>query len=128
MTTQTHTKITETITNKGDHVSPAKTARKVVFSAMTVGKEDSEGARVHEAREISDALDVLQKSGHNEVDTARAYGASEDFLGQQEDLKRGPEDSFKALQTDQVGCWYLHTPDVCRDPCPYPAMFWRFVN
>lgn len=43
---------------------------------------DSEGARIHEAREISDALDVLQNSGHNEVDTARAYGASDDFLGQ----------------------------------------------
>lgn len=45
-----------------------------------------------------------------------------------EDLKRGPEDSLKALQTDQVDCWYLHTPDVCRDPGPFPAMFWRFVN
>ncbi|EFY96173.1 aflatoxin b1-aldehyde reductase [Metarhizium robertsii ARSEF 23] len=155
MTTQTHTKITETITNKADHVSPAKMARKVVFSAITVGKEDSEGACIHEAREISDALDVLQKSGHDEVDTARAYGASDDFFGQvnwlkkgtimntklnprrigpssyshkPEDLKRGPEDSLKALQTDHVDCWYLHTPDVCRDPGQYPAMFWRFVN
>lgn len=84
-------------------------------------------------------LDVLQKHGHNEIDTARVYGASEEILGQlnwqergivmgtklnprrfgpkpyshkRDDLKRGLADSLQALQTDDVDLWYLHTPDV----------------
>ncbi|TWU71004.1 hypothetical protein ED733_001885 [Metarhizium rileyi] len=137
MTNQT-TEITPVLTTNGNHVSPAKTALKVVLGAMTVGEEGSEGARIHEVKDICDVLDVLQKHGHNEIDTARVYGASEELLGRanwqkkgiimdtklnprrmgphsyshnKEDLKRGLEDSLKALQTDQIDCWYLHTPD-----------------
>lgn len=85
-------------------------------------------------------LDVLQKHGFNEVDTARVYGTSEELLGQlkwrergivlgtklnpnrrfgprpyshgREDLKRGISDSLTALHTDKVDLFYLHTPDV----------------
>ncbi|OAA37405.1 Aldo/keto reductase [Metarhizium rileyi] len=129
------TEITPVLTTNDNHVSPAKTALKVVLGAMTVSEEGSEGARIHEVKDICDVLDVLQKHGHNEIDTARVYGASEELLGQakwqkkgiimdtklnprrmsyshnKEDLKRGLEDSLKALQTDQIDCWYLHTPD-----------------
>ncbi|KAF2464734.1 aflatoxin b1-aldehyde reductase [Lindgomyces ingoldianus] len=119
-------------------VPQTKTALKVVFGAMTVGKEGAEGARVHDTKDIASVLDVLQKHGHDEVDTARVYGASEELLGQvnwkdrgivldtklnpgrfgpkpyshkKNDLKRGLTDSLQALQTDKVDLWYLHTPD-----------------
>lgn len=151
--------------SNGAHHS--KTALKVVFGAMTLGKEGThsqpcsscpstsplqieehsvltffvgvEGARVHDVKDIASVLDVLQKHGHDEVDTARVYGASEELLGQinwkdrgivmgtklnprpfgpkpyshkKDDLKRGLTDSLQALQTDKVDLWYLHTPDV----------------
>lgn len=84
-------------------------------------------------------LDVLQNHGHNEIDTARVYGASEELLGElkwqsrglvmdtklnprrfgpqtyshkKDDLVRGLKDSLKALQGDHIDLWYLHTPDV----------------
>lgn len=82
-------------------------------------------------------LDVFQKHGHDEIDTARVYGggSSEAYLGQLEwqerglvmgtklmpkkfgpfsyshkkdDLKPGLLDSLKALRTEKVDTWYLH--------------------
>ncbi|KAF8852508.1 keto reductase [Acephala macrosclerotiorum] len=114
------------------------TALKVVFGAMTLGKEGAEGARVHGLEDCASMLDILQKHGHSEIDTARVYGASEELLGQlgwqergilmdtklnprrfgpnpythkKDDLNRGLKDSLQALQTDKVNLWYLHTPD-----------------
>lgn len=98
---------------------------------------------MHTVEDCSTILDVLQKHGHNEVDTARVYGASEELLGQldwkgrglvldtklkarpfgpspyshrREDLRRGLADSLKALRSDKVDLWYLHAPDVSREP------------
>ena len=147
-------------------VPRSTTALKVVFGAMTLGKKGTypyytqascplldidqkvlslipfagaEAARVHTVEDCSSVLDVLQKHGHNEIDTARVYGASEELLGQlnlqgrgiildtklnprkfgpkpyshkPDDLKRGLGDSLQALQADKVDLWYLHTPDV----------------
>jgi aflatoxin B1 aldehyde reductase len=51
---------------------------------MTWGEEGTEGARVYDVKECEKMLDVFQKHGHNEVDTAIAYtaGTSEKYLGQ----------------------------------------------
>lgn len=68
--------------------------------AMTFGVEGSEGARVHELKDVETILDIFQSHGHNEVgltsvshalqhtdflqvDTARiyAFGTSEEYLG-----------------------------------------------
>lgn len=100
-------------------------------------------ARVHTVEDCSTILDVLQKHGHNEVDTARVYGASEELLGQlgwkgrglvvdtklkarpfgpnpyshrRDDLRRGLTDSLQALRCDKVDLWYLHAPDVSTEP------------
>ncbi|CAK7215240.1 hypothetical protein SBRCBS47491_002415 [Sporothrix bragantina] len=110
---------------------------KVVFGAMTLGKAGAEQARVHDLKDCAAILDVFQKHGHNEIDTARTYGggSSEEYLGQLDLGKRGividtklsprtgayshrPEalkpallESLKALGVDKVDMWYLHAPD-----------------
>ena len=86
-------------------------------------------------------LDVFQKHGHDEIDTARIYGggSSEEYLGhlkwqdrglvigtkltprkfgpksyshKKDDLKLGLQESLQALQTDRIDLFYLHAPDV----------------
>lgn len=49
---------------------------------MTFGAPGQEQARVHEPRDVGKILDVFQKHGHKEVDTARFYcgGTSEEYL------------------------------------------------
>ncbi|KAF2723087.1 Aldo/keto reductase [Polychaeton citri CBS 116435] len=133
------TTFTEASSQPANHgASQGRTAINVVFGAMTLGKEGAEGARVYNTDECSDILEVLQKHGHQEIDTARVYGTSELLLGQlkwqecgivmgtklnprrfgpmqyshrKDGLKRGLEDSLKALQADKVDLWYLHAPD-----------------
>ncbi|KAA6409414.1 MAG: Aldo keto reductase [Lasallia pustulata] len=112
------------------------TALKTVFGAMDLGKE----ARVHDLKDCAAMLDVFQKHGHDEIDSARVYGggSSEEYLGQlkwqergivmdtklsprrfgqksythkKDDLKPGLLESLQALQTDKVDMWYLHAPD-----------------
>ncbi|KAF3765558.1 Aldo/keto reductase [Cryphonectria parasitica EP155] len=68
-----------------------KTALKIVFGAMTLGKEGSEQGRVHSLEDCTKILDVFQAHGHNEIDTARLYsgGSSEEYLGQLKWQERG---------------------------------------
>jgi len=68
-----------------------KTAVKVVFGAMTFGKEGAEQVRVHDPVEAGKILDTFEKHGHNEIDTAIVYGggSSEQLLGQL--ISSGPE-------------------------------------
>lgn len=71
--------------------SSQKSNVNVVFGAMTFGKEGAEQSRVHDLKTASAILDVFQKHGHNEIDTARAYGegSSETMLGDIDYPKRG---------------------------------------
>ena len=88
---------------------------------------------MHDLKDAAAILDVFQKYGHKEIDTARTYGegSSEEYLGElklpergiildtklspnalnsttgqyrhtPEGLRRGLEDSLKALKTDKV--------------------------
>ncbi|KAJ9645346.1 hypothetical protein H2199_003352 [Coniosporium tulheliwenetii] len=68
-----------------------KTNVKVVFGAMTIGKPGIEMTRVHTLEDTIAILDVFQKHGHNEIDTARVYGegSSEEYLGDLQWQKRG---------------------------------------
>jgi aflatoxin B1 aldehyde reductase len=68
-----------------------KTALPIVFGAMTFGKAGIEQARVHDLKTAGAILDVFQKHGHSEVDTARAYGngTSEEMLGDLKWQERG---------------------------------------
>jgi aflatoxin B1 aldehyde reductase len=69
----------------------SKTAVKVVFGAMTIGKPGIEMTRVHTLDDTAALLDTFQAHGHNEVDTARVYGegSSEEYLGKSDWQKRG---------------------------------------
>lgn len=60
-----------------------KSAVKVIFGAMTFGKDGTEQARVHDLQDCRSILEVFQAHGHSEVDTARFYceGTSEEYLG-----------------------------------------------
>ncbi|KAJ3907283.1 Aldo/keto reductase [Lentinula edodes] len=116
---------------------------------MTFGKEGTNGARVHNVKDVEAILDEFLKHGHTEIDTARVYcaGTSEEILGQidwkakglkletklvarhadpnaapnqtpveeiyhtYEDLKKHLLRSLKALNTEQLEMWYLHSPD-----------------
>jgi len=113
---------------------------KVVFGAMTLGKEGAEQVRVHDLEEAGRILDVFQKYGHNEIDTAYTYtnGTSEEYLGKIDHQKRGIvvdtklhprnngefkithspadlrkflEDQLKKLNTTSIDMWYFHGPD-----------------
>ncbi|EJD00802.1 Aldo/keto reductase [Fomitiporia mediterranea MF3/22] len=68
-----------------------KSALNIVMGAMTFGEAGKEGARVHDLKDVEAILDVFQKHGHYEVDTARAYcgGTSEEYLGKINWQKRG---------------------------------------
>ncbi len=95
-----------------------------------------EQARVHDLKVAGDMLDLFQKHGHNEVDTARVYGggSSEEYLGELKwqdrgivmetklypsaprthksaDLRKYLLESLKALQTKKIRMFYLHAPD-----------------
>jgi aflatoxin B1 aldehyde reductase len=107
---------TETVTrplipiavSDGSRPAQVKTNLKVVFGAMTLGKEGNriprpgratdqdtktttgaEGARIHSVEDVASVIDVLQQHGHNEIDTARVYGTSEALLGQLKWQERG---------------------------------------
>ncbi|KAH7869320.1 Aldo/keto reductase [Lentinula edodes] len=126
-----------------------KSQLNIVMGAMTFGKEGTNGARVHDVKDVEAILDEFLKRGHTEIDTARVYcaGTSEEILGQidwkakglkletklvarhpdpnatpnqtpveeiyhtYEDLKKHLLRSLKALNTEQLEMWYLHSPD-----------------
>ncbi|KAG1832668.1 Aldo/keto reductase [Suillus variegatus] len=102
-------------------ISP-KSALKIVMGAMTFGVEGSEGARVHELKDVETILDIFQSHGHNEVDTARiyAFGTSEEYLGKINwqnrslimDTKHYPH-SRMGLPTEE-GQLYDHSPEGLR--------------
>jgi aflatoxin B1 aldehyde reductase len=100
---------------------------------MTFGPDHDTGARITDLEQYKSCLDVFQKAGYDEVDTARVYvgGKQEGFTAQAgwkergltiatkwypndlgahkpETLKAKVEESLKALETDSVDIFYLH--------------------
>ncbi|KAL5488392.1 hypothetical protein ACEPAI_6500 [Sanghuangporus weigelae] len=78
-----------------------KSALNVVMGAMTFGEAGKEGARVHVLKDVEAILDIFQKHGHYEIDTARVYcgGTSEEYLGKINWQKRGLEIDTKLYPT-----------------------------
>ncbi|KXS96184.1 hypothetical protein AC578_2671 [Pseudocercospora eumusae] len=118
----------------------AKSTLKVVLGTMNLGREGAPLVRVHDPAVSGAMLDTLQKHGHCEVDTARIYGfgSTEEHLAQlkwqergiavgtkltakkvgpkeyshkKDSLKPGLSESLKALGSEKVDTFYLHTPD-----------------
>ncbi|KAF8504141.1 Aldo/keto reductase [Hysterangium stoloniferum] len=90
------------------------------MGAMTFGREGQAGARVTTLDGVNAILDVFQKHGHAEVDSARVYtgGTSEEYLGEVNWQKRGLigvreglKLSLEALKADKIEIFYLHSPD-----------------
>lgn len=108
----------------------------VTLGLMTWGREGVEMARVHDLATCEEMLDILQKHGHNEVDTALVYGdgSSEEYLGQTrwkergivvdtklfpgqyagrdvkftlESIRKQIEVQLAAVKTQQFDLWYL---------------------
>jgi aflatoxin B1 aldehyde reductase len=46
---------------------------RVILGLMTFGPKEEDGARITDQETFGKALDLLQKRGYNEVDTARVY-------------------------------------------------------
>ena len=96
----------------------------IIFGAMTFGKPGAEQTRVHSLPACSAILDVFQRHGHREIDTARFYGegSSEEYLGQLDWQKRGLIMDTKYYPTagrtmsksnEPAGGW-KHTPEHLR--------------
>ncbi|KAI1299588.1 NADP-dependent oxidoreductase domain-containing protein [Xylaria venustula] len=109
---------------------------RVVLGLMVVGPEGVPGARLTGLDNANAALDIFQKRGHSEIDTARLYlgGKQEAFTREAGWKERGLsvatkaypitpglhapdalaatlETSLAELGTDYVDIFYLHAPD-----------------
>lgn len=111
---------------------------RVILGLMTFGPPGSEskGARITSIDDYNACLDHLQKSGYNEIDTARVYisGEQEAFTREAKWQERGLQiatkcyptepgkhkpdvlkatlnKSLRELGTDSVDIFYLHAPD-----------------
>lgn len=123
----------------------AKSNVKIVFGAMTFGKEGklinltlkdsyshtnsnhlgTEQARVFTIADCSAILDVFQQHGHNEIDTARFYGegTSEEFLGELDWKSRGlvmdtkyyPTVGQQMSKSNAPEGGWRHTPEHLRE-------------
>ncbi|SCV68325.1 BQ2448_446 [Microbotryum intermedium] len=113
----------------------------VVLGLMTWGREGTEGARVHTFKQCEEMLDIFQKHGHKELDTAFVYTShtSEQMLGEidwkkrglivdtklypsktsdgtpithsRADLRKFLDMQLEACKTTCFDMWYLHAPD-----------------
>jgi len=96
-----------------------KTAVKIVFGAMTLGKKGAEQVRVHDIGEATAILDTFQKYGHDEIDTAIVYGggSSEKILGELHWQDRGIVlDTKFSPRTDLgLGVPATHSPEHLRE-------------
>lgn len=110
---------------------------RVILGLMTFGPDEATGARITSVDEFGKVLDIFQKRGYTEVDTARVYigGKQEAFTrevgwkergltlatkvqypGQpgsnaHDKVKESVELSLKELGTDCVDLLYLHAAD-----------------
>jgi len=94
-----------------------KSTLNIVMGAMTFGKEGTEGARVHDLKDVEGILDVFQKHGHTEIDTARTYtgGTSEEYLGELGWQKRGLKMETK-LYPNVSGSRYASAVKISHSP------------
>jgi len=100
--------------------SPPNADLKVVFGAMTFGQPNTLGARVHTADEAGRIVDIFQRHGHREIDTARIYGhgSSEVMLAKLDWQKRDLIMDTKLYPSKgsplEMGEQYTHSPEDVR--------------
>lgn len=132
--------MTNTLANPSNflHVKASpQGGNRVILGLMTCGPDEAVGARITELNVFNDVLDVFQKKGYSELDTARVYlrGHQEAFVRSAEWKKKGfslatkvkypnaagdnarkevfesVETSLRELGTDHVDILYLHAAD-----------------
>jgi len=109
---------------------------RVILGLMTLGPDESKGARITSVDEYNKILDCFQGRGYNEVDTARVYvgGLQESFtrsanwqsrgltlatkcapskpgMHKPDELREECKTSLQELGADCVDIYYLHVPD-----------------
>ncbi|KAJ7149748.1 NADP-dependent oxidoreductase domain-containing protein [Mycena crocata] len=90
----------------------------VILGAMTIGEAGREGVRISTRESISELLDVFQKHGHSEVDTARTYGGgtSEEKLGAVDWQERGIKMETKFYPTKGKGMGWFYPDELTHSP------------
>ncbi|KAJ7441421.1 NADP-dependent oxidoreductase domain-containing protein [Mycena latifolia] len=89
----------------------------VVLGAMTFGAQDNQGVvhtTTHEG--VAEFLDVFQKYGHCEVDTARTYGTSEEYLGAVAWQERGIKMDTKLYPTKGKNMGWISSEELSHSP------------
>ncbi|KAJ3766687.1 Aldo/keto reductase [Lentinula raphanica] len=96
------------------NVPTQKSALNIVMGAMTFGKEGTNGARVHDVKEVEAILDEFLKHGHTEIDSARVYagGTSEELLGQIDWKSKGLKLETKLVARHSVAPTFDHCINV----------------
>ncbi|KFY07165.1 hypothetical protein V492_07389 [Pseudogymnoascus sp. VKM F-4246] len=94
---------------------------KIVFGSMTFGKQNTLGSRVYTSEGAGEIIDIFQRHGHDEIDTARVYGAgtTEEILADTDWQKRGIVMATKlypnaGTQLGDKSDAYTHTPEDVR--------------
>ncbi|KAJ7759191.1 NADP-dependent oxidoreductase domain-containing protein [Mycena metata] len=90
----------------------------VVLGAMTIGGPGREGIHITTREATIEVLDMFQKHGHNEVDTARVYGGgtSEEQLGAVGWQERGMKMGTKSYPTKGKGMGWLFAEELTHSP------------
>ncbi|MBW0520449.1 hypothetical protein O181_060164 [Austropuccinia psidii MF-1] len=106
----------------------------LILGAMTFGKPNTHGARIHDLPTVQKIIDTFKAHGHTEIDTARLYGhgSSEEMLSQvdlsgttidskcypinpgdhsPQKLRESLELSLQTLKLKKLRIFYLHSPD-----------------
>ncbi|KAJ7772820.1 NADP-dependent oxidoreductase domain-containing protein [Mycena olivaceomarginata] len=90
----------------------------VVFGAMLIGTGTMEAIRVTTQEATTELLDLFQKHGHSEVDTARIYtnGTSEEMLGAISWQERGIKMDTKLFPTKGKNMGWLTREEWTHSP------------
>ncbi|KAJ4496611.1 NADP-dependent oxidoreductase domain-containing protein [Lentinula lateritia] len=101
-----------------------KSQLNIVMGAMTFGKEGTNGARVHDVKDVEAILDEFSKRGHTEIDTARVYcaGTSEEILGQIDWKAKGLKLETKLVARHTEFAQFSLSPPLQHIHIPYPIV------
>ncbi|KAJ7907990.1 NADP-dependent oxidoreductase domain-containing protein [Mycena leptocephala] len=91
---------------------------RVVFGAMLIGTGSLEAVRVTTQEATTELLDIFQKHGHSEVDTARMYvgGTSEEMLGAIGWQERGIKMDTKLFPTKGKNMGWITREEFTHSP------------
>ncbi|KAJ7134172.1 NADP-dependent oxidoreductase domain-containing protein [Mycena filopes] len=116
-------------------MTTTKSAPKLVFGSFTVGPGEAPAGAFRDEESITQVYKLLDEAGVTTIDTARAYGPSEEWLGKtgagkrfildsktpggliagastSETIPQHAKESVDLLKVDQLDIFYIHAPDA----------------